>query len=88
MRRNIRRHTNGDTVSSIDEQRRQHGRKNRGLLQRIVEVSAEINRVLVQIADDLHSRMRKSGLGVTHGGSRVSVDRAEVPLAIDQRIAH
>ncbi len=34
------------------------------------------------------AHLRQTALGVTHGSSRISIDRAEVALSVNQRIAH
>ncbi len=53
-----------------------------------VVVGREIDRVLVDVAQHLHREPRQLRLGVAHRGRRVVVDRAEVALTVDERVAH
>jgi len=42
---------------------------------------------VVELAQHLLGELRESRLGVPHGGRRVVVDRAEVALPVDERVA-
>ena len=64
------------------------GRQDFGLLLRSVEVVDEIDRLLVDVGEHPLGHPREPALGVAVGGGRVAVDRAEVALAVDQRVAH
>ena len=72
---------------AVDEQvrepRRQHGRLHPGA----VVVLDEVDRVLVDVGEDLRRDGGHARLGVAHGRGRVAVDRAEVALAVDERVA-
>jgi hypothetical protein len=87
VRRYIGRHAHGDTGRPVDQQvrdpRREHGRFAFGL----VVVRDEIDGLLVDIGDQLVGDACHAHLGVTHGGRRVAIHRAEISLAIDQHIA-
>jgi hypothetical protein len=63
------------------------GRQDLGLLQPVVEVGGEADGVLVDVRQQLHRDRRQARLGVPIGRRRVAVDGAEVPLAVDQRVA-
>ena len=86
MWRNIGGHPHGDTARSVDQEigqpRRQHSR----LLQPVVEVGLEVDRVLVDVVQHGHRHTRQPRLGVTVGRRPVAVDGAEIALAGDQRI--
>ena len=54
---------------------------------RLVVVGAEVDGVGVDVAQHLGREAGEAGLGVPHRGGGVVVDRAEVALAVDQRVA-
>ena len=54
----------------------------------LVVVRDEIDGFLVDVGQQLARDARHAHFGVTHGGRRVAVDRAEVALAVDQQVAH
>ena len=87
VRRDVRRHADRDARRAVDEQvgeaRRQHER----LEPRPVEVGPEVDRVGVDVAQQLGGDPRQACLGVAHGRSGVVVDRSEVALAIDEHVA-
>ena len=85
---NVGGHTHGNTRSAVDQQVGYLCGHHGGFLQRIVEVVHHIHRFLVQLVHHGLAHQRKAALGVTHGCSTVTVDRTEVPLAVDQRVAH
>ena len=68
----------------VGQQRRQDQR----LVRRVVEVRLEIDRIAVDVAEELRRDLRQSRLGVAHLRRRVAIDRAEVALPVDQRVAH
>ena len=88
VRRNVRRHADRDAARPVDEQVRQPAGQHRGLLEAVVEVRREIDRVLVDVgrASPSRSRVRRA-LGIAIRRRGIAVDRSEVPLAVDQRIA-
>ena len=53
-----------------------------------VVVFLEVDGVELEVVEQLGGGRGEAGLGVTHGGGRVAVDRAEVALRVDQRAAH
>ena len=71
-------------TSRLGTRRREHDRLVLGL----VEVGIEIDGFLVDVREQLFGDSREARLGVPHGRGRIAIDRAEVALAVDQRIAH
>ena len=62
------------------------GRTRRLLLCAVVVV-LEVDRLLVDVGEHLDGHRREAGLRVAHRGGGVAVDRAEVALAVDERVA-
>ena len=60
-----------------------HHRLDRG----VVEVGDEVDRVLVDVGQQLLGDLGQARLGVPVGRGRIAIDRAEVALSVDQRIA-
>ena len=87
VRRDVRRHADRDSRRSVDEQVREAGRQHLRLPARLVVVRAEVDRVRVDVAEHLRGELREPALRVALGGGRVVVDRAEVPLPVDERVA-
>ena len=87
VRRDVRRHADGDAGAAVDEQVREARRQDERLALRLVVVRAEVDRVGVELAQHLLGELREPRLGVAHRGRRVVVDRAEVALAVDERVA-
>ena len=88
VRRDVRRHADGDPRRAVDEQVREARREDRRLLLAPVVVRHEVDGVHVEVAQHLHRQAVEAGLGVAHRGGRVVVDRAEVALPVDERVAH
>ena len=51
------------------------------------KLSVQLDRLLLDVEEHLLRDRGQAGLGVPHRGRRVPVDRAEVPLAVDERVA-
>ncbi len=88
MRRDIRGHADGDTDGAVEEEMRQLGGHHHRLLARGIVVRHEIDRVLVDVLQNLIGKPGHFGLGIAHGRGTVSVDTAEVPLPVDDGVAH
>ena len=86
--RDFCRHPDGDAVGAVDEQVRHGGRQHDGLLQRTVEILLKIDGIFVDVAEHLFGEARHAGLGIPHRRRRIPVDRPEVALPVDERIAH
>ena len=88
MRRDVRGHPDGDPRRAVDQQVRQLGREDRRLLLRPVVVRDEVDGLLVDVGEHLGRDRRQASLRVAHRGRTIAVDRAEVALAVDERVAH
>ena len=87
VRRDVRRHADGDAGGAVDQQVREARRQDERLLLLPVVVGPEVDRVGVEVAQHLARDRGQPGLRVPHGGRGVVVDRAEVALAVDERVA-
>ena len=87
MGRNVGRHADGDAGRAVDQQignlRRQHDR----FLERPVVVRHKINRILVDIFQHFAGDLSHTHFCITHGSRGVAVDRAEVSVTVNKRIA-
>ena len=59
-----------------------------GSVSDLVVVRQEIDGFFLDVGEQLARDARHAHFGVTHGGRRVAVHRAEVALAVDQQVAH
>ena len=87
VRRHVRRHPDRDAGRAVDEEVREPGREDRRLLRRAVVVRLVVDRVVPDVAEQLHRHRGQAALGVALGGRGIPVDVAEVPLRVDQRVA-
>ena len=85
--RDVRGHAHGDAAGAVHQQVREAAGHHGGLHQGLVEVRVEVDGLLLDVPHHLHAQLGQPGLGVTHGGRAVAVHRAEVALALDQRVA-
>ena len=88
MRRDIGRHADGDAAGAIDQQVRDPARQDDRLQLLLVVVRLEIDGVLVDVGHQGDGGRGHLGLGVTHRGGHIAVDRAEIALAVDQHQPH
>ena len=86
VRRDVGRHAHRNTGRPVDEEVGKLGRQDGRLLQAIVKVRGESNRVLLDVIQQLHGNRSEPGLGVPVGRGAVAVHRTEIPLPVDQRI--
>ncbi len=87
MRRDVGRHADGDAARAIDQQRRKARRQNLRFAARRVVGILEIDRILVDVLEQLVGHLGQARLGVAHRRRRIAVDRAEIALPVDQRHA-
>ena len=87
VRRDVGRHADRDAGRTVDQQVRETRRQDQRFLVFFVVVRAEVDGVGVDVAQHLGGDARHSRLRVPHRRGRVFVDRAEVALAVDQRVA-
>ena len=88
VRRDVRRHADCNALRPVDEQVRVARRENARLPARLVVVGDEVDGVGVDVAQQLGRQPREPALGVPHRRSGVVVDVPEVPLPVDERVAH
>ena len=87
VRRNVGRHSDGDAGRTIDEEVRELRREDERFFFLAVVVRAEIDGFLVDVGEQFGGDAFEAALGVPHGRRVVAVDRAEIALAVDQRVA-
>ena len=87
VRRDARRHADGDALRPVREQVREVGREYHRLLALAVVGRAEIDGVLVDALEQELGDRRHARLGVAHRGRVIAVDVAEIALAVDEGIA-
>ena len=84
----LARHADGDALVGRDEHVRERCRQEGGLFHRAVVVVHEVDRVAVEVAEELGADGGELGLGVSARGIGhvAGVDLAEVALAVDERV--
>ncbi len=87
VRRDVGRHTDGDADRSVNQQIGESGGKDGGLFAPVVKVAVHHDDLLVDVAEHLVGDLRHPRLGVTVGGRRVTVDRSEVAVALDEGVS-
>ena len=88
MRRDVGCHAHGNAGRTVHEKIGQTCGQNGGFFFGIVEVGNEIDRILFQVVEHRVGNASQAAFGVTHGRRAVAVDRTEVALAPNERIAH
>ena len=87
VRRDARRHADGNALGAVRKQVREIGRQYDRLLALSVIGRAEIDRVLVDAVEQELGHGGHARLRVAHGRGVVAVDVAEIALAVDEGIA-
>ena len=87
VRRHLGGHAHGNAAGAIEQRERQPRRQQRGLLEVAVVVVDELDRAFIQFIEQQPRNRGQARLGVAHRGRAVAVARAEVALAVDQRVA-
>ena len=85
--RDICRHTDSDSDSSIYKEVREAGGKNAGLSSSVIEVRHKVNDLFFKVSHKRVSYLRHSRLGVTVSRSTVSVNRTEVSVTFNKGIS-
>jgi hypothetical protein len=88
VRRYVGGHAHGDAAGAVDQQKGQRRRQHQRLLEGVVVIGPEIHRFLVDVPQHLFGDLGQARLGVAHGRRRVPVDGPEVPLTVDDGVAH
>jgi hypothetical protein len=87
VRWNVGGHADRDAGRTVDQQIGNLGRQDQRLMFGTVVVGAEIDGFLVDVGKQFVGDLRHADFGVTHGRRVVAVDRTEVALTINQRVA-
>jgi hypothetical protein len=88
MRWDVGRHADRDARDPVDQQVGELGRQHDRLVGRRRIVGPVVDRLLSQLAEEGVGDRRQAALGVTHRGRGIAVDRAEVTVAVHQRLPH
>ena len=88
VRRDIRRHADGDARRAVYQQVRKARREHARLFSRFVKVRVPIDGVLFDVAQHLVRELRHPRLGVAVRRRGVAIHRAEVAVPVHERIAH
>ena len=86
--RDVGGHADGDARCPVDQQVGHAGGQHHRLAGGVVEIGSEVNRVLLNVGQQVHGHVRQAALGVAVGGGRVAVNGAEVALTVNERVAH
>ena len=86
VRRQARRHAHRDAIRAVAQEVREAAGQHRRLRPRLVVVGLEVDRLLLEVGHHLHRDAAHARFRVAHGRGRIAVDRAEVPLAVDERV--
>ena len=87
MRRDVGRHTYGDTRCSVDQKIRESGRKNCRFFLCLVKVRCKIYGIFIDVSSHLHGNLAQTCLCISHGSSAITVYRPKVPVSVNQRIS-
>ena len=78
-------HPHGDPLRTVHQKVGKPDRKYLGLLFRLVKVGDKVHHVLIQVCQErLLGHLGKPGLRISHGGSPVSLNGSEIPVAVHQ----
>ena len=88
VRRNTGRHTNRDTISTIDKNIRNTNRKHGWFFLRLIKVRHKIHYVFIEITQKNFLReLFQTRFGISHGRCSVTFDRTKVSMSVYQRPA-
>src|SRR6201991_274071 len=88
MRHHIGGHPNGDTAGTVHQQLGDAGGQNRWLLEGVVEIGLEVDRILLDIFQHILGLTMQTGLNIPHCRRAVTILVPEVTLAVDEQITH
>ena len=88
VRRDARRHADGDAGRAVHQQARDARGQDDRLGLRPVVVRPEVDGVLVDLHEQLVAQPREPAFGVAHRRGVVAVERSEVTRPVNQRVAH
>ena len=84
VRRDVRRHADGDAGRTVEKEVRELCGENRRFLERLVEVRHHVDGVLLEVVEKFVRHALHPDFGVTHRRRAVAVDRAEVAVSVDE----
>ncbi len=87
VRRNIRRHADGDAGRAVDQQVRNPRRQHDRFELRAVVVRPEVDGRLLDFGQHFIADAREPAFGVSHRGGAVAVEGSEVSGAVHERVA-
>ncbi len=87
VRRDVGRHTHGDTAGTVDQQVGNLGRHDRRDLLGAIVVGHPVDGFLFQVSQQFMGQLGHAHFGVSHGCGVVAVHRTEVALAVYQHVA-
>ena len=88
VRRNVRRHSHGDALRSVDQQVRKTCRQHDGLNFVAVVVGNEVDRSLIDPVEQGERERSQAALGVAHRCRTGVWSRGpKVPMAVDKRVS-
>ena len=82
----VGRHAHSDAARSIKQQLGNRCRQDHRLLKGSIIVRAIGDGLAAQVAEQLLGQGSQLGLGITHSRSAIAIERAEVALAVHQRV--
>ena len=88
VRRDLRSHAHGDPVRTVDQKIGDLGGQDRGLLRGFVKVRDEVHGFFLNVGQHFRRQPREPTLGIPVGCGPIAINRAEIALAIDERVAH
>ena len=88
VRWDVGRHADGDARGAVGQQIGKGRRENRRLSLTPIVVGPKINGVFVYPFEQLRRCRRQTGFRVAFGRRIITIDIAEIALAVDQRVAH
>jgi hypothetical protein len=86
VRRDVRGHADRDALRAVRQQIREARREHARLHAVAVEVRLEVDRLAVDVAQQLGCDRAQARFRVAVGRGRIAVDRAEVSLAVDEHV--
>ena len=88
VRRDARRHADGDATGAVDDEVRKPARQHDRLGVPLIVGGDEIDGVELEVVEHEGGDRREPCLGVSHRGRGQAGDRAEVALLVDQHVPH
>ncbi len=88
VRRNVGGHTDRNAGRPVDQEIRYACRQDVRLMLALVIIRREVDRLFVDVGQQILSHPSHANFGVAHSSRRIAVDGAKVALPVDEQIAH